>query len=194
MSDPFGQPTPSKPPTSQSHYRRLRSHHHHSHRTSAVIGHETHVTYVSLVSRTPSPRPRAARPRGARLVSSAQRSHARCPRHARCPWAAPAACLRVLSCDGGGELCHKATRHHSRHDGALLMRPLVVAAGAPSARRLREWPLAAAAAAAADRSGPSSRAYCRAACSAVSKLPPYICLPFSAICILYLPPSRDTPL
>ena len=44
---------------------------HHSHRMSAVIGHETHVTYVSLVSRAPSPRPRAARPRGARLVSSA---------------------------------------------------------------------------------------------------------------------------
>ena len=62
---------------------------------------------------------------------------------------------RGLSCLGGGELCHKATRHHSRHDGALLMRPLVVAAGAPSARRLREWPLAAAAAAAADRSGPN---------------------------------------
>ena len=64
---------------------------------------------------------------------------------------------------------------HSRHDGALMMRPLrlVVSAGASalrlvvsagaSARRLREWPLAvaaaaAAAAAAADRDGPSHRA------------------------------------
>ena len=101
---------------------------------------------------------------------------------------------RGLSCLGGGELCHKATRHHSRRDGALLMRPLVVAAGAPSARRLREWPLAAAAAAAAaDRSGPSSRAYCRAARSAVSKLPQRICLTFSPNQHLDLLPLQRAP-
>jgi hypothetical protein len=98
MSDPFGQPTPSKPQPDPKPLSSLstppKPPHHHSHRTSAVIGHETHVTYVSLVSRAPSPRPRAARPRGARLVSSAQRSHT------RCPWAA----LRRRSLPAGGDL------------------------------------------------------------------------------------------
>ena len=68
-----------------SHYRRLRSHHHHSHRTSAVIGHET-LLLTSRLSRDYPVRDLEQLAHVALASSRPPNGHTRAAtRHACCP-------------------------------------------------------------------------------------------------------------